>query len=84
MKLSAQQKRRIREAKHRQAQLEQKHREDINAAVARARQEGHAAGAEQGAKILLEQMLDHAGRLFKQGQDDAAKAVRAVHGLLSI
>ena len=81
-KLTRQEKRRIRDAHRKLAQLEQKHRHEAFTAANRAREEGRIAGVQQGARIIREKVLDHAGRLYKEGRDDAAKAVRDVHGLL--
>lgn len=81
-KLTRQEKRRIRDANRKLAKLEQKHREEIFAATNRAREEGRLAGVQHGAGIIREKVLDHAARLYKAGRDDAAKAVRDIHGLL--
>jgi len=81
-KLTRQEKRRIRDARRKLAQLEQQHHHEAFTAANRAREEGRIAGVQQGARIIREKVLDHAGRLYKEGRDDAAKAVRDVHGLL--
>lgn len=80
--MSALQKRRIREAKRRAAELETKHQQEIELAKRLARDQGHAEGRQQGARTIRDQVLEHAGRLYKEGRDDAAKAVRDVQRLL--
>jgi hypothetical protein len=77
-----QQKRRAREAARRAAEVDAKHQHEIVAAKSQAFGEGHAAGAKHGAKVMRDTVLDHAGRLYKEGKDDAAKAVRDVQRLL--
>ena len=77
--ISQRQKRRIRDAERKRALLEQKHRAEINAVAFKAREEGRAEGRTYGARLMREHVLDHAGRLYKEGKDDAAGAVREVH-----
>lgn len=80
--MSALHKRRIREAKRRAAELDAKHQHEITLAKETARHEGRMQGRSQGAKEMRDQVLEHAGRLYKEGRDDAAKAVRDVQRLL--
>lgn len=82
--MSALQKRRIRDAKRRAAELDAKHQHEITLAKDAARHEGRMHGRNQGAKEVRDLVLEHAGRLYKEGRDDAAKAVRDVQRLLPI
>ncbi len=75
-------KRRAYEAKRRQEERDRKHREELAEATNRAREEGRVAGMQQGANIMREAVLDHAGKLYKQDKDVQAEAVRAVYRLL--
>ncbi len=75
-------KRRAYEAKRRQEERDRKHREEVADATMRAREEGRVAGVQQGAKSMRDMVLDHAGRLYKDGMDVQAEAVRAVYRLL--
>jgi hypothetical protein len=75
--------RRARHALRKAAELEQRHQMEIALAREVARREGHAAGRLSGAQETRNLVLHHAGRLYQAGEDDAAKAVRDVHRLLS-
>lgn len=83
-KMNERQKRRARYALRKAAELETKHQLEINLAKETARNEGRLHGRSQGAKEIRDLVLEHAGRLYKEGRDDAAKAVRDVQRLLPV
>jgi len=80
--MNALQKRRARDAVRKAAAVEARHQEQLGEARSVARAAGAAEGRAYGAKVVSQAVLEHAGRLFKEGKDDAANAVRAVHRLL--
>ena len=81
---TAQDKRRARDAARNAALVEQQHQGQIGEARSVARATGAAEGRAYGAKVVSQAVLEHAGRLFKEGRDEEARAVRAVHRLLPI
>ena len=93
MNRSAKNKRRIRDAQRRAAEIDAKHQHELTAlreqhrtellsARTAARTEGYDAGVKSGQEVTRKAVLDHSGSLFMAGRDEAAKAVREIHALL--
>ncbi len=82
------QKRKIRDAKNKAGKLDAQHRHEVSLAAETARMsgyaDGHRKGYNDGMKFTRDAVLEHSGRLFKEGKDDSAKAVRDVQRLLPI
>lgn len=81
-KLTPQQKRRIRDAHRKAAELDLKHQTEIKFARKEGQADAYHEGRQIGAKIIRDAVLDHSGRLFKELKDEAAIAVRDVHARL--
>ena len=81
---TAAQKRRIRDAARKAEAIEAQHQEQLGQARSVARATGAAEGRKHGSTLIKQAVLEHAGRLFKEGKDDEARAVRAVHRLLPV
>lgn len=56
--------------------------ETVATAKESARLTGQGEGRVHGAKLVRDTVLKHCGRLFEEGKDDAARAVRDVHRAL--
>lgn len=82
-KLTKQQKRRQYEAKRKARRQAEKVRIEVNSAAWKAKEEGRKEGFAQGVKAVKDSVLDHAGRLYKEGKDTDASAVREVHRQLA-
>jgi len=72
-------KRRRRDAARKAEALAAKHEQDCRDAARRGEVNGRAEGFQSGAKFACSLVLDAAGRLFKEGKDSDANAVREVH-----
>jgi hypothetical protein len=72
-------KRRRRDAARKAEVLAAKHEQDCRDAAHRGQVKGDAEGFRAGAKFICSLVLDAAGRLFKEGKDSDANAVREVH-----
>ena len=79
---TALEKRRARDAARKAAEIEARHQDQLGEARSVARAAGATEGRQHGATVIKQAVLEHAGRLFKEGKDDEARAVRAVHRLL--
>ena len=82
--MTSQDKRRARDAARKAEAIEAQHQEQLGQARSVARAAGAVEGRAYGAKVVSQAVLEHAGRLFKEGKDDEARAVRAVHRLLPV
>jgi len=72
-------KRRRRDAARKAGVLAAKHEQNCQDAARHGQAKGHAEGFQSGAKFACSLVLDAAGRLFKEGKDSDANAVREVH-----